>query len=188
MYKYNNFSLNYFKKFSSFLILKSVSMTIINNDKRKQPETTSRYFSRPAKFRRTNDNSNHFNGASSSTRTTHSPLVVESDGEEESRLLREINDLYGQIKIKKDRIETIRINRAVQEALKKQRRETRRWLPSLEQVSQCRDTIIRNISGSDDEGLDEDESDFDFPSVDDLFEDVLRSAENKNKCNLNNVD
>ena len=161
-------------------------MTQPNKDKGKRPATTSRYFTRGRKLRRTDEDQDYLAAASTST------INIESDGEEEARLNREISDLYQQIKLKKERIERIRINRAVQEALAKQRRETRKWLPALSEVEKCRDSIIRNLSGEDDTNddtlmdSDSDDSSTDYddltlPSVSDIFEDIFGKDKNKFK-------
>lgn len=141
--------------------------------------TQSQYF-KPVKFRRTDRNEDYLNSASSST-----TVYIESDGEEEIRLNREISDLYQQIKIKKDRLEKIKINKAVANALKQQRRETKRWLPTLENVSKCKESIVKNLSGdSSDSDWDEDLT---LPTAKELMDELLKEN-NKNTCNLNNVD
>ena len=140
--------------------------------------TRSQQF-KPVKFRRTDDNEENLAnfGASSSN-----PVYIESDGEEEIRLNREISDLYQQIKLKKERLEKIKINKAVANALRQQRRETKRWLPTLEEVSKCKDTIVKNLSG------DSSDSDDDFlPTAEELLMEAL-NENNKNNSNLNNVD
>lgn len=132
---------------------------------------------RKRKLRRT-DSWCDYVGSSSTSAT----IMIESDGEEELRLQREISDLYQQIKLKKERIEKIRINKAVSEALRNQRRETKRWLPTLAEVEKTKDSIIKNLSG---DSSDSDSEDLgDLPTVDEIFDEII----NKNKNNLNDVD
>ena len=164
-------------------------MTQQNKGKRPAVRMSTGSPGRGRKLRRTDENQDYLASSSFST------VVIESDSEEEARLNREISDHYQQIKLKKERIEQIRIQRAVQEALTKQRRETRRWLPTLNEVSRCRDSIIRNLSG-DDADIDSDSStdydDLTLPSVEDIFDEILGKKKNENvnnkNCHLDDVD
>lgn len=93
-------------------------------------------------------------------------ISIENDIDYEiERLGREISSLYQQIKIKKERIETIKIERAVKKAKKETeervRRESNRWLPTLDKVTEVQKEIIKNLSDSDNENDKNNESDSD---------------------------
>lgn len=93
-------------------------------------------------------------------------ISIENDIDYEiERLGREISSLYQQIKIKKERIETIKIERAVKKAKKETeervRRESNRWLPTLDKVTEVQKEIIKNLSDSDNENDKNNECDSD---------------------------
>lgn len=81
-------------------------------------------------------------------------ISIENDIDNEiKRLNFEVSSLYQQIKIKKERIEEIKIERAVKKAKKETedrvRRESNRWLPTLDKVTEVQKEIIKNLSDSD---------------------------------------
>lgn len=93
-------------------------------------------------------------------------ISIENDIDYEiERLGREISSLYQQIKIKKERIETIKIEKAVKKAKKETeervRRESNRWLPTLDKVTEVQKEIIKNLSDSDNENDKSNECDSD---------------------------
>lgn len=136
-----------------------------NNKKRK--------ISTPQRIRRT-DNASSYVGPSTS-HVIYVPSDTESEAEE-NRLNREVSDLYQQIKIKKERIEKIRIARAVRKAKieteQRIRRETK-WLPTLDKVTEVQKQILDNLSSD----SDDDEYKFDdLPSVEELFDAINPSG------------
>lgn len=132
------------------------------------------------KLRRTDSTSHYFSQQSSSSNSTVNAVYIPSDNEEEEqRLNREISDLYQQIKIKKERIEKIRIDRAVRQREIEIRRETRRWLPTLDRVNQVREEIINNLS----EESDSDSELFDLPNAEDLLDSIINQCNKKSKLN-----
>lgn len=134
------------------------------------------------KLRRTDSTSHYFSQASSSNPTINTIYIPSDNEEEEQRLNREISDLYQQIKIKKERIEKIRIDRAVRQKEIEIRRETRRWLPTLDRVNQVREEIINNLS----EESDSDSDLIDLPDAEELLDSIINQCNKKSK--LNDVD
>lgn len=134
------------------------------------------------KLRRTDSTSHYFSQISqpSSSNSTVNAVYIPSDNEEEEqRLNREISDLYQQIKLKKERIEKIRIDRAVRQREIEIRRETRRWLPTLDRVNQVREEIINNLS----EESDSDSELFDLPGAEELLDSIINQCNKKSKLN-----
>ena len=136
-----------------------------NNKKRK--------FSNTLQPLRRTDSSNSYAGPSNS-HVIYIPSDSESEAEEH-KLNREISDLYQQIKIKKERIEKIRIARAVRKAKieteQRIRRETNKWLPTLDKVTEVQKQILDNLSS------DSDDDEFgELPSVEELFEAINPSG------------
>lgn len=159
----------------------SVARTLRSTQKRGQEEIPSTNEERGRKLRRTDTFSNYFSPALAST--SSAAIYIASDNEEEEqRLNREISDLYQQIKIKKERIEKIRIDRAVRKREIEIRRETRRWLPTLDRVNQVRNEIINNLSESD---SDSDMFD-DLPSAEELLDSIINAKDEANNNNSNN--
>lgn len=75
-------------------------------------------------------------------------------------LNREVSDLYQQIKIKKEEIEELRIKKAVKKAKleteQRIRRESNKWLPTLDKITDVQKEIINNLSSdSDDDEIDD---------------------------------
>lgn len=179
----------------------SSSRTLRPTQKRSQEEVPPTNEDRNKKLRRTDTFSNYFNSENDSPSTSsvgsRTTIYIASDTEEEEQKLnREICDLYQQIKIKKERIEKIRIERAVRKRELEIRRETRRWLPTLNNVDRVRNEIINNISSSSESDNDEDIFD-DFPSAEELLQSIIDGKDNNssdstnknnNTSNLDNVD
>lgn len=99
-------------------------------------------------LRRTDNNEDYLGTTPSTPRLDY---CVQHDIDQEiERLNREVSDLYQQIKIKKERIETIKIERAVKKAKKETeervRRESNKWLPTLDKVTEVQQCIIKNLS------------------------------------------
>lgn len=154
--------------------------TLRTNSKRNQEEVSSTNEERGRKLRRTDSTSHYFSQQTSSSNSTINAVYIPSDNEEEEqRLNREISDLYQQIKIKKERIEKIRIDRAVRQREIEIRRETRRWLPTLDRVNQVREEIINNLS----EESDSDSELFDLPNAEDLLDSIINQCNKKSKLN-----
>lgn len=156
--------------------------TLQTSSKRNQEEVSSTNEGRNRKLRRTDSTSHYFSQTSqtSSSNSTVNALYIPSDNEEEEqRLNREISDLYQQIKIKKERIEKIRIDRAVRKREIEIRRETRRWLPTLDRVNQVREEIINNLS----EESDSDSELFDLPNAEELLDSIINQCNKKSKLN-----
>ena len=91
-------------------------------------------------------------------------LCIQHDIDQEiDRLNREISDLYQQIKSRKEKIEAIKIERAVKKAKKETeervRRESNKWLPTLDKVTEVQKEIIKNLSDSDNDELESDHDD-----------------------------
>lgn len=157
--------------------------TLRTSSKRSQEEVLFR--TQPInKLRRTDSTSHYFSHqqASSSNSNINAIYIPSDNEEEEQRLNREISDLYQQIKIKKERIEKIRIDRAVRQREIEIRRETRRWLPTLDRVNQVRNEIINNLSESD---SDSDMFD-DLPTAEELFDSIFNFKDEANNKNSNN--
>lgn len=154
--------------------------TLRKSSKRSQEEVL---FGEPTnKLRRTDSTSHYFsqNQQASSSNSTYNAVYIPSDNEEEEqRLNREISDLYQQIKLKKERIEKIRIERAVRQREIEIRRETRRWLPTLDRVNQVREEIINNLS----EESDSDSELFDLPNAEELLDSIINQCNKKSKLN-----
>lgn len=76
-----------------------------------------------------------------------------------SQLNREVSDLYQQIKQKKEEIEDLKIKRAVKKAKieteQKIRRESNKWLPTLDKLTDVQKEIINNLSSDSDDDLDD---------------------------------
>ena len=91
-------------------------------------------------------------------------VSIEHDIDHEiERLNREVSDLYQQIKIKKEKLEAIKIEKAVKKAKRETeervRRESNRWLPTLDKVTEVQKEIIKNLSDSDNETEKDNDSD-----------------------------
>ena len=91
-------------------------------------------------------------------------VSIEHDIDREiERLNREVSDLYQQIKIKKEKLEAIKIEKAVKKAKRETeervRRESNRWLPTLDKVTEVQKEIIKNLSDSDNETEKDNDSD-----------------------------
>lgn len=173
--------------------------TLRTNSKRNQEEVSSTNEEKSRKLRRTDSTSHYFSQQASSSNSNSTienvnkvfdrsqsiidkfnAIYIPSDNEEEEqRLNREISDLYQQIKIKKERIEKIRIDRAVRQREIEIRRETRRWLPTLDRVNQVREEIINNLS----EESDSDSELFDLPGAEELLDSIINQCNKKSKLN-----
>lgn len=99
-------------------------------------------------LRRTDNNEDYLGNTPSTSRLDY---CIQHDIDQEiERLNREVSDLYQQIKIKKERIEEIKIERAVKKAKKETeervRRESNKWLPTLDKVTEVQQCIIKNLS------------------------------------------
>lgn len=99
-------------------------------------------------LRRTDNDEDYLGTTPSTSRLDH---YIQHDIDQEIiRLNREVSDLYQQIKIKKERIEAIKIERAVKKAKKETeervRRESNKWLPTLDKVTEIQQSIIKNLS------------------------------------------
>lgn len=113
-------------------------------------------------LRRTDNNEDYLGTTSTPTTPVVLDLSINNEGENEiGRLYREVSDLYQQIKIKKERIETIKIERAVKKAKKETeervRRESNKWLPTLDKVTEIQQSIIKNLSSDDSENDEDDD-------------------------------
>lgn len=157
--------------------------------KRSQEESSSSSSTeeRGRKIRRTDHLSSYYNPENDSPSTSsvgsRTTIYIASDTEEEEQKLnREICDLYQQIKIKKERIEKIRIERAVRKRELEIRRETRRWLPTLNSVDRVRNEIINNISSDSDS---DDDIFEDFPSAEELLQSIIDGKDNNSSDSTN---
>lgn len=118
------------------------------------------------------------NKASSSDNTHY----VRSDSEdEEIVLLQEINYLRNQVyalrnqmRRKYHKLEEVRIRRAVKRRESQMKEQTRKFLPTLENVIVHRDRILRN-SNTDDNS----DSDSDIPPVEKVFTDLFFNKDKK---------
>lgn len=113
-------------------------------------------------LRRTDNNEDYLGTTSTTSTPVLLDLSIQQDIEREiERLNREVSDLYQQIKIKKERIEAIKIERAVKKAKKETeervRRESNKWLPTLDKVNEIQQSIIKNLSSDDTENSDDDD-------------------------------
>ena len=137
-----------------------------NNRKRKTSEQP---------LKRTDNPNSYLNPSTSNSNVIYIASDTESEAEE-YRLNREVSDLYHQIKLKKERIEQIRINRAVKKAKieteQRIRRETNKWLPALNKVAEAQKIIQTNLSSDDDDEYSMDT----LPSVSELFEAINPSG------------
>lgn len=110
-------------------------------------------------------------------------VSIEHDIDREiERLNREVSDLYQQIKIKKEKIESIKIEKAVKKAKKETeervRRESNRWLPTLDKVTEVQKEIIKNLSDSDNENEKDNDSDSSFDYNDDTISGFIQFIKN----------
>lgn len=133
-------------------------------------------------LRRT-DNNEDYLGTPSTATTPKLDLSIQHEMEQEiDRLNREISDLYQQIKSRKEKIERIKIERAVKKAKKETeervRRESNKWLPTLDKVTEVQKEIIKNLSDSD---SDNDELDFDHDDDDDTISGFIQFVKNNTK-------
>lgn len=108
-------------------------------------------------LRRTDNNEDYLGTTPSTSRLDY---CIQHDIDQEiERLNRQISDLYQQIKIKKERIEAIKIERAVKKAKKETeervRRESNKWLPTLDKVTEIQQSIIKNLSDNENENSNE---------------------------------
>lgn len=131
-------------------------------------------------LRRT-DNNEDYLGTPSAATTPKLDLSIQHELDQEiDRLNREISDLYQQIKSRKEKIERIKIERAVKKAKKETeervRRESNKWLPTLDKVTEVQKEIIKNLSDSD---SDNDELDFDHD--DDTISGFIQFVKNNTK-------
>lgn len=118
-------------------------------------------------LRRTDNNEDYLGTTPSTSRLDY---CIQHDIDQEiERLNREISDLYQQIKIKKERIESIKIDRAVKKAKRETeervRRESNKWLPTLDKVTEIQQSIIKNLSdneNSTESDINEDDTVADF--------------------------
>lgn len=99
-------------------------------------------------LRRTDNYEDYLGTTPSTPRLDH---CIQHDIDQEiERLNREVSDLYQQIKIRKEKIEAIKIERAVKKAKKETeervRRESNKWLPTLDKVTEVQQCIIKNLS------------------------------------------
>ena len=130
-------------------------------------------------LRRT-DNDEDYLGSTSSI--NNFDLAIQHDIDEEiDRLNRQISCLYQQIKNKKERIEAIKINCAVKKARKETeeriRRESNKWLPTLDKVTEIQQNIIKNLSSESDS--DNDDEDFTITGFIDFCKENDKNLNNK---------
>lgn len=102
-------------------------------------------------LRRTDNNEDYLGTTPSTSRLDH---CIQHDIDQEiENLERQISVLYQQIKIRKEKIESIKIERAVKKAKKETeervRRESNKWLPTLDKVTEIQQSIIKNLSDND---------------------------------------
>jgi chaperonin cofactor prefoldin len=102
-------------------------------------------------LRRTDNNEDYLGTTPS---TSHMDHCIQHDIDQEiENLERQISVLYQQIKIRKEKIESIKIERAVKKAKKETeervRRESNKWLPTLDKVTEIQQSIIKNLSDND---------------------------------------
>lgn len=112
-------------------------------------------------LRRTDNDEDYLGTTPSTSRLDH---CIQHDIDQEiERLNREVSDLYQQIKIKKERIEAIKIERAVKKAKKETeervRRESNKWLPTLDKVTEIQQSIIKNLSDNENSTESDDDDD-----------------------------
>ena len=134
-------------------------------------------------LRRTDNNEDYLGTPNTSTTTTKLDLSIQHEMDQElDRLNREISDLYQQIKSRKEKIERIKIERAVKKAKKETeervRRESNKWLPTLDKVTEVQKEIIKNLSDSDSDK--DDELDFDHDD-DDTISGFIQFVKNNTK-------
>lgn len=106
------------------------------------------------------DNDEDYLGTTTTSTPAHLDLSIQHDIEQEiEHLNREVSDLYQQIKAKKEKIEAIKIERAVKKAKKETeervRRESNKWLPTLDKVTEIQQSIIKNLSSDDSDSEDD---------------------------------
>lgn len=112
-------------------------------------------------LKRTDSNEDYI--GSTSTTNPSSSIDENEDAKIQYRinvLNREVSDLYQQIKIKKEEIEDLRIKKAVKKAKleteQRIRRESNKWLPTLDKITDVQKEIINNLSSdSDDDEIDD---------------------------------
>lgn len=111
---------------------------------------------------------------------------LDSDKDVESRislLNREISDLYQQIKQRKEEIENLKIERAVKKAKleteQRVRRESNKWLPTLNKITDVQKEIISNLSS------DSDDNDSESDDIDKLIMNTSAEALFDKICNEN---
>lgn len=102
-------------------------------------------------LRRTDNNEDYLGTAT--TTSTLDRCVQHDIDQEIERLERQISVLYQQIKVRKEKIESIKIERAVKKAKKETeervRRESNKWLPTLDKVTEVQQCILKNLSDND---------------------------------------
>lgn len=126
-------------------------------------------------LRRTDNDEDYLGTTPSTSRLDH---CIQHDIDQEIiRLNREVSDLYQQIKIKKERIEAIKIERAVKKAKKETeervRRESNKWLPTLDKVTEIQQSIIKNLS--DNENSTESDDEYNDDTVNDFLDFVKKT-------------
>lgn len=102
-------------------------------------------------LRRTDNNEDYLGTTPSTSNLDH---CIQHDIDQEiENLERQISVLYQQIKIRKEKIESIKIERAVKKAKKETeervRRESNKWLPTLDKVTEVQQCILKNLSDND---------------------------------------
>lgn len=102
-------------------------------------------------LRRTDNNEDYLGTTPSTSNLDH--CIQHDTNQEIENLERQISVLYQQIKIRKEKIESIKIERAVKKAKKETeervRRESNKWLPTLDKVTEVQQCILKNLSDND---------------------------------------
>ena len=101
------------------------------------------------------------------------PIYIASDSEEERELYREIDFLHQTLRKKWKRLNDIKIRRAVREERRRIRRETRVYLPRLEELTRAQEQTRMNVSqllnGDDATGYD-----YEFPPASVVLEELCQ--------------
>lgn len=131
-------------------------------------------------LRRT-DNNEDYLGTTPSTSGLDRCIQHDIDQEIE-RLNREVSDLYQQIKFRKEKIEAIKIERAVKKAKKETeervRRESNKWLPTLDKVTEIQQSIIKNLSDNENSTESDDDDNNDDDDTVNNFLDFVKKTKN----------